>query len=55
MHNAETIKKELKKNADKEKAKQLAGFFKTGKGQYGEGDICIGSSRSLPISERSVS
>jgi len=42
MHKAETIKKELKKIADKDKAKQLAGFFKTGKGQYGEGDIFIG-------------
>jgi len=42
MHKAETIKKELKKIADKDKAKHLAGFFKTGKGQYGEGDIFIG-------------
>ncbi len=42
MHKAETIKKELKKISNKEKAKQLAGFFKTGKGQYGEGDIFIG-------------
>lgn len=28
--------------ADPEKAKILAGFFKTGKGQYGEGDIFFG-------------
>jgi 3-methyladenine DNA glycosylase AlkD len=42
MHTAETIKNELKKIADKDKAKQLSGFFKTGKGQYGEGDIFIG-------------
>ncbi len=42
MHKADTIKKELKKIADKDKAKQLAGFFKTGKGQYGEGDVFIG-------------
>lgn len=42
MHKAETIKKELKKLADKEKAVKLSGFFKTGKGQYGEGDIFIG-------------
>ncbi len=42
MHKADEIKKELKKIADKDKAKQLAGFFKTGKGQYGEGDIFIG-------------
>lgn len=36
------IEKELKKVADSKKAKILAGFFKTGKGQYGEGDIFIG-------------
>ncbi len=42
MHKAETIKKELKKISNNEKAKKLAGFFKTGKGQYGEGDIFIG-------------
>jgi 3-methyladenine DNA glycosylase AlkD len=44
MNKAESIKKELKKIADKDKAKHLAGFFKTGKGQYGEGDIFIGIS-----------
>jgi 3-methyladenine DNA glycosylase AlkD len=42
MHKAETIKKELKKIANKEKAKILSGFFKAGKGQYGEGDIFLG-------------
>ncbi|MBT3539350.1 DNA alkylation repair protein [Candidatus Parcubacteria bacterium] len=36
------ITKDLKKTANKEKAKLLMGFFKTGKGQYGEGDIFIG-------------
>jgi 3-methyladenine DNA glycosylase AlkD len=38
----EKIKKELNKRADKEKAILLARFFKTGKGDYGEGDIFIG-------------
>ena len=33
---------ELRKIADDEKAKLLAGFFKTGPGQYGQGDIFIG-------------
>ena len=36
------IKKDLKKLADPLKAKVLAGFFKTGKGHYGEGDIFLG-------------
>jgi len=42
MHKAETIKKELKKISSRDKAVQLARFFKTGKGEYGEGDIFIG-------------
>lgn len=39
---SEKIKKELAVQADKEKAKILQGFFKTGPGQYGAGDIFIG-------------
>lgn len=35
-------KQQLEIHADPGKAKILAGFFKTGKGQYGEGDILIG-------------
>jgi 3-methyladenine DNA glycosylase AlkD len=38
----ENVKKDLRKVASKEKAKVLAGFFKTGKGEYGEGDIFLG-------------
>lgn len=42
MSKATEIKKEIAKYADSEKAKILQGFFKTGKGEYGEGDIFIG-------------
>ena len=36
------LKKELSDKSNSEKAKILQGFFKTGKGEYGEGDIFIG-------------
>jgi 3-methyladenine DNA glycosylase AlkD len=36
------IKKEIKKNTDPRKAELLQRFFKTGPGQYGEGDIFLG-------------
>ena len=36
------ILSELKSMADPEKARFLQGFFKTGKGQYAEGDIMLG-------------
>ncbi len=59
---ASEILKRLKKVGTPEKAKLLSGFFKTGKGQYGEGDIFLGvvvpeerriakEFRDLPFSE----
>lgn len=42
MKSLQHLKAGLLNLADPEKAKILAGYFKTGKGQYGEGDIFLG-------------
>src|SRR5579864_2273493 len=44
MSKSALICNELKKYSSKERAKSVASFFKTGKGQYGEGDVFIGIS-----------
>ena len=59
------IKKELKDLSDPKRAKKLSSFFKTGKDQYGEGDIFLGipvpnqrkvakKYRELPLNEISI-
>lgn len=36
------VRRDLKQLVDSKKAKIVAGYFKTGKGEYGEGDVFIG-------------
>ncbi len=42
------IKRDLSQLSDPDRAKKLSGFFKTGKGQYGEGDVFLG----IPVPEQ---
>jgi 3-methyladenine DNA glycosylase AlkD len=50
MKTIEKIKKDLRASSDASKAKVMQRFFKTGKGQYGEGDIFLGV--TVPESRR---
>jgi len=42
MNNVDLIKSELKAHSRLDKSEILSRFFKTGKGQYGEGDVFLG-------------
>ncbi len=42
------IREDIQRLRNPEKAKMLSGFFKTGKGQYGEGDVFLG----IPVPEQ---
>lgn len=42
MSNLENLRKDLRSFRKPGKAKSLIQFFKTGKGEYGEGDVFLG-------------
>jgi 3-methyladenine DNA glycosylase AlkD len=55
----DSLRKDLKKLSDNKKAASLSRYFKTGKGEYGDGDIFLGlsalQSRELAIKHKDLS
>lgn len=49
-HSLKELQKELLNESDPDKARVLQGFFKTGVGEYGEGDIFLGV--TVPVSRK---
>lgn len=58
METVDDLRKELYKKADRKKAELLQRFFKTGKGEYGEGDLFLGitvpDSRKIAVKFREI-
>ncbi len=59
VYSVDKLRKELRARASSGKAKILAGFFKTGEGEYGEGDVFLGitvpETRKIAIKYRDLS
>lgn len=59
MSSLQELRNDLKAIANPQKAKLLQGFFKTGKGEYGKGDLFLGimvpQSRKIAIRHRDLS
>ena len=50
MTRFQELRKQIKRNTNPKKAQILKSFFKTGKGEYGEGDVFLGL--TVPVSRK---